>query len=175
MSRIPKPGNLIWFGFSAKSRRRVRKFDERDNGASLRDSRRQIRMKLSPYRFFMVSLQIAAVAFLLAASLRADASSMGIVDFGDRAIATPGPASCYALEGEKVPAHGRQEHIQCCIFCSAASRDFPALFLGYVFSLAYDLATATRSYVVYPIANQPGPLDFGWASAWSSRAPPLSL
>lgn len=175
MSRIPKSGNLMRFGFSAKSWRRVRTFDERDNGNSPSDSRRQLRMKLSPYRFFIVSLQIVAVAFLLATSLRVDSSPTGIADFGDRSIASPGPASCYTPGGDKTPAHGRQEHVQCCIFCSAASRDFPLLFLGYAFRLAYDFASATHSDVVYAIANRPGPLDFGWASAWSSRAPPLSL
>jgi hypothetical protein len=172
MSRVSKSGNAIRFGCAVIS---SSESDGRGRSISSCGHRLKVFVSLPSCRLFTVWLQIAAICLFLAASLRADAAPVGISGIGDSSIASPGVASCYALGGGQVPAHGRQEHVQCCIFCNASGRDLSALFLGPIFSVAYDFAPATHPYVVYAIVSEPGPLDFGWTSAWSSRAPPSFL
>lgn len=171
MSRVSKSGNAIRFGCavtsSSESDRRARSMPSCGALPKMLASARACRL-------FAAWLQIAAICLFLAASLRADAAPVGIPGVGDGSVA-PGVASCYALGDGQAPAHGRQEHVQCCIFCKTSGRDLSALFLGALFSVAYDFAPATHAYVVYAIAHEPGPSDFGWTSAWSSRAPPSFL
>ncbi len=67
----------------------IREFDDRLQGESFLNVSRPQTL-LSPYRLFGLCLQIAAVALLLAASLRAEAAPRRILAFGDSLTAGPG-------------------------------------------------------------------------------------
>ncbi|ATQ67085.1 MULTISPECIES: hypothetical protein [Methylosinus] len=80
---------------------------------------------------------------------------------------------CEPHADERTPAPARDDHAPCCLYC-AAGRDGPPLLLPDLgdpkthpaptpfFRFAYDGETGLRGRPI------------GWASSWSSRAPPLA-
>jgi len=72
---------------------------------------------------------------------------------------------------ESAPSQKHHKHSDCCVFCKAGGRDHP--FLLPVATPGFTVAVRRPTYAeankfVDELANEP----VGWASSWSSRAPP---
>lgn len=90
------------------------------------------------------------------------------------AFAVAGEAPCLATEqdADRVPGPGHVEHPPCCLYC--AERPLHESWFGVVTtpdaaiqSPADPIALASRR--IFNDSNRP---PLGWASSWSSRAPP---
>jgi hypothetical protein len=91
-------------------------------------------------------------------------------------LTSDGPALsqlCEPHADEQTPAPAREDHAPCCLLC-AAGRDGPPLLLA-------DLGEpethpALRPFFRFAYDGDAGPngRPIGWASSWSSRAPPLA-
>jgi hypothetical protein len=86
-----------------------------------------------------------------------------------------GAGICTFHAGDKNPAHGHDDHSQCCLFCAASRQAASLLFLGALISVITYFTPAAN---VSPIRLFAGDFDgppTGWTSSWSSRAPPPIL
>jgi hypothetical protein len=79
---------------------------------------------------------------------------------------------CGVHRDDGTPAQGRHDYSQCCIFCAASGRDAPIAFINASFSVASHSARLASVSVVRFFADNPEGHPQGWASSWSSRAPP---
>ena len=173
MSRVPKAGDPIRFGRVFAFSNNVRAFDDRPPEDSfLRGPRHGKLERVSPYRLFMVWLQIAAMALLMAVSPRAEAIPMQTMALGASLVAGSDGAPCDALSSDKAPTHQHRDYFQCCIFCNAAGRDLSAFFSAVTLGAAHYFVPRTSSDVAYRFANGRNPRVLRWAKAWSPRAPP---
>lgn len=173
MSRVPKAGDPVRVGRVFAFSNDVRAFGDRPpEGSFLRDPRHGKREPVSPHRLFLVWLQIAAMALLMAFSPRAEAIPMRTMALGASLVAGSDDAPCDALSRDKAPTHHNRHYLQCCIFCNAAGRDLSALFSRVTLGAAHYFVPRTSSDVAYRFANGRKPRVSRWAKAWSPRAPP---
>lgn len=129
--------------------------------------------RLSPFRRVTLCLQIIAIAVLVTAvpggalvssELHSDGRSQAFAAIG---------LNCAATAGDSAPARPREAHAQCCVICNGAARELLALFIASACLAAFSSARKTSTLIDYffnSISVSPVP---GWASSWSSRAPPV--
>lgn len=87
-------------------------------------------------------------------------------------IVSTNDGRCDALGSDKVPAQGRHDPSECCLFCKTSGRD--ASFANIVASIGIVTYWPPETIVslVRFIADASSKPPIGWASSWSSRAPP---
>jgi hypothetical protein len=123
-------------------------------------------------RFF---LAIGALLFALHGLVVASASPAHAIfdDSGASLVASllRAPCTVDANGGNSPPEH-RRGHVQCCMLCEARSCDLAAPFdaprsckISFP-RMSWSIVTARR------VGNAIGESLIGWASTWSSRAPP---
>jgi hypothetical protein len=127
------------------------------------------------YRHLTACLQIAAIALMLTVGPRAAIESQEIPAAGSSQILFTDAANCNAQVGNEAPAHPRPAHAQCCVTCTAAGRDFLTFLIASIYIAGYCFARAAYGLVAYFTDREFFPRVLGWASSWSSRAPPVSL
>lgn len=127
------------------------------------------------YRHLTACLQIAAIALMLTVGPRAAIDSQEIPAAGSSQILFTDAANCKAQLGNEAPSHPRPVHAQCCVTCTAAGRDFLAFLVASIYIAGYCFARAAYGLVAYFTDREFFPRMLGWASSWSSRAPPVSL
>jgi len=91
---------------------------------------------------------------------------------GSGEVTTAVGGTCHAEGGDSAPNQGRHDHSQCCIFCTAGTRDASLVFVFVVFDIAIGLANETVASVNLSSPDDHIELPIGWNSTWSSRAPP---
>lgn len=126
-------------------------------------------------RFFRLAayLQIAAIALLLTIGPRSAVESQEFLAGGNSLISYTDGANCNAQAGDEAPAHPRRAHAQCCLTCTATGRDTLAFLIAGICIAGYCFARAAEKYVAYFTPRGFFPPVLGWASSWSSRAPPV--
>ncbi len=78
-----------------------------------------------------------------------------------------------AQTGDTSPSPAHACHSQCCIIGSQGGRDVSPLFVAVAFVVAIYSAPEPNGSVVRPPFDELGKSSSGWASSWSSRAPPV--
>lgn len=126
------------------------------------------------YRLLTVCLQIAAIVLLLTIGPRSAIESQEFLAVGNSLISSTDSANCNAQTGDEAPAHPRPAHAQCCVTCTAAGRDFLTFLIAGICIAGYCFARAAYGLVAYFTPREFFPPVLGWASSWSSRAPPVS-
>lgn len=130
--------------------------------------------RLFHYRLLAVCLQISAIALLLMVGPRATIESRNFQAAGSSLISSSYTENCAAKAGDEAPAHQRSAHAQCCVTCAAAGRDPLALVIAAIYVAGYCFLSAACVFVAYFIRRRFFARVLGWASSWSSRAPPVS-
>ena len=69
-------------------------------------------------------------------------------------------------------SHNHRQHSDCCIVCTAQSRDAAVLFAIILFALTIVLAPLGLVSRLRRATISRGAPPLGWATSWSSRAPP---
>jgi hypothetical protein len=116
---------------------------------------------------YLLALQGYALAVSAAGLSKADhlvgcsAATLG-VDAADVEVA-----------GDEGPSQGRREHSECCAFCAASGRDALLLLLPLALVAIAVLAPVAKVFVLRPPRDNSAAKPVGWASSWSSRAPPF--
>lgn len=136
-------------------------------------ARRTMSAKHAPDRVFAMWLRIAAVTLALAANAQFAGDYARIPAGESTAAAIVDGAFCETGGGDDAPIHHNRHHVQCCVLCNAVGHDFIPHTTKAIFDLTNDLKPATNSFVAYAVLNSSGPRALGWASSWSSRAPPV--
>jgi hypothetical protein len=131
--------------------------------------------KVFHYRQLAACLQIIAVALLVTVGSQATVQSREIETVGGGLISFTDAASCNAQAGDAAPAHQRRGHAQCCVSCTAAGRDFLTFLVASICIAGYGLARPAYRLVAHFTHREFFPRVLGWATSWSSRAPPVSL
>jgi hypothetical protein len=135
--------------------------------------RRTMPAKHAPDRVFAMWLRIAAVTLALAANAQSAGDYARILAGEGITAASVDDAFCDTGSGDDAPIHHNRNHLQCCVLCNAVGHDFISYTTKAIFDLTYDLKSATNSFVAYAVLNGANPRALGWASSWSSRAPPV--
>jgi hypothetical protein len=125
------------------------------------------------YRLLTACLQIAAIALLLTIGSRSAIEFQEFQAVGSRLISSADTANCYAPAGDEAPAHPRRSHAQCCVTCAAAGRDLLAFLVLGIYIAGYCFAPTAYVSAAYFTHRGFFPSVLGWASSWSSRAPPV--
>jgi hypothetical protein len=87
-------------------------------------------------------------------------------------VAATGGLSCVAHADDDAPNQEHRDHAQCCVFCATSGRD-ALLLLVFAFLTETAFLTPEKSpSVVGFLLNDMDEHPLGWASSWSSRAPP---
>ncbi len=135
-------------------------------------ARRAMLAKHAPDRLFVMWLRIAAGTLALAANAQSAGEYTRILAGEGIIAASVDDAYCDTDSGNDSPVHRHHNHAQCCILCNAVGHDFISHTTKAIFDLTYDLKSATNFFIVYAALNGSDPRALGWASSWSSRAPP---
>lgn len=125
------------------------------------------------YRLLTACLQIAAIVLLLTIGAHSAIESQEFQAIGSGLTSSPDSANCNAQAGDEAPAHQRRSHAQCCLTCTAGGRDLLAFLVVGIYIAGYCFASAAYVSVAYFIHREFFPSVPGWASSWSSRAPPV--
>ncbi|ARN79766.1 hypothetical protein MCBRY_002581 [Methylocystis bryophila] len=87
-------------------------------------------------------------------------------------VAETNAQSCVTHDSDGAPIGEHRNHAQCCIFCAASGRDASLVFvLAFLGEIAY-LAPKRTASILGTLLKDSGARPLGWASSWSSRAPP---
>jgi hypothetical protein len=118
------------------------------------------------------------VACLLALQGFALAASAGSLSRADRLVGCSAAtldidAAGVAAAGDEGPSHGHREHYECCAFCAAGGRDALLLLLPLALVAIAVLGPVAQVFVLRAPRDDSAAKPLGWASSWSSRAPPF--
>lgn len=80
--------------------------------------------------------------------------------------------SCVTHDSDGAPRGKHRDHAPCCIFCVANGRDASLLFVLAFLGETDYLAPERTVSILGPLLDDLGARPIGWASSWSSRAPP---
>jgi hypothetical protein len=131
--------------------------------------------KAVPRRLFAAWLKIAVLTFALAANAQSAGECAGFLVGANVATTSVDNVFCDADSGSGRPIHHDRNHAQCCVLCDAAEYDFIAHETQADFDQTYGLKSGRRSFANFPADFGPDPRALsGWASSWSSRAPPAA-
>ncbi len=125
------------------------------------------------YRLLTFCLQIAAIALVLTVGPRAAIESREYQAVGNSLISSTDIENCKTQAGDEAPVHPRRAHAQCCVTCTAAGRDILTFLIAGICFAGYCFARAAEASVAYFTRRGFLPSVLGWASSWSSRAPPV--
>lgn len=131
--------------------------------------------RLFPCRFLTVCLQLAAIALVLTVGPRDAIESREYRAVDSSLMSSTDTVNCKAQAGDEAPTHPRRGHAQCCLSCTAGGRDLLAFLIASIHVAGYCFAPAAYGLVAYFTHRKFFPRVLGWASSWSSRAPPVSL
>ncbi|WP_292532882.1 hypothetical protein [Methylocystis sp.] len=126
-----------------------------------------------PFRLLTACLQIAAIALLLTVSPRDALESREYQAVGSSLMSSTDAVNCKAQASDEGPAHPRRGHAQCCVSCTAAGRDHLTFLISGIYIAGYCFVRAAHGSVAYCAGHGFFPSLLGWASSWSSRAPPV--
>ena len=126
-----------------------------------------------PFRLLTACLQIAAIALLLTVGPRDAIESREYQAVGSSLMSSTDAVNCKAQASDEGPAHPRRGHAQCCVSCTAAGRDHLSFLIAGIYIAGYCFARAADGSVAYCAHRGFFPPVLGWASSWSSRAPPV--
>lgn len=102
-------------------------------------------------------------------------SSNGRIAFssGDvgASIAMAGEICQAKTDGGKAPAHSSHSHH--CALCSTGDRDHAVDAVALLATVIVVLAPHSNDAPAWFVHDEPTPSPLGWASSWSSRAPPI--
>ncbi|MBM3624268.1 MAG: hypothetical protein FJX16_02910 [Alphaproteobacteria bacterium] len=129
--------------------------------------------RLFPCRLLAVCLQIAAIALVLTAGSRDAIETREYQAVASGLASSTDTANCNAQAGDEGPAHPRPGHTQCCLSCTPGGRDALAFLIAGIFVAGYCCVSAAHGSVAYFSRRGFVPSALGWASSWSSRAPPV--
>lgn len=129
--------------------------------------------RTDPSRLLVVFLQIAAIALVLTVGPRDAIGTRGYQAVESGLASSADTANCKAQAGDEGPAHPRPGHAQCCLSCAPGGRDVLAFLIAGIFVAGYCFVSAAHGSVAYFTRRGFGPSVLGWASSWSSRAPPV--
>ncbi len=80
-------------------------------------------------------------------------------------------APCHDAAKGEAPAAPRHEHSDCCLSCEASARQL-ILAVALLSGVAALLPPESEAAAAMPPQSDIRPPPIGWASSWSSRAPP---
>jgi hypothetical protein len=133
-------------------------------------------MRRRPARTLVASA-VAAWIFLLQSSFLAIAPTVSSLHSKSGSGAGAALASKYCQtgpdDGGKTPIDQRRDDSQCCLACGQSARDVSYLFIAALLGGTSFLAPeGAESFLVHVIIQRLKGRPIGWASTWSSRAPP---
>jgi hypothetical protein len=79
----------------------------------------------------------------------------------------------FGVAQRQIPARERRNRLECCILCAASGRDVSFLVAVFFAEISTFLAPKTPTFVNRPFNDETDWRGIGWASSWSSRAPPF--
>ncbi len=120
----------------------------------------------------LVATLIACLVFLQSFSLLGPAASAWPQGAGAHAVAQRAASHCLDAQTPGIPARQHHDHSDCCVFCSGGNRDASADVVAILVSFVIFFAPRTDGSVRVVIRHDLVPRPIGWASSWSSRAPP---
>jgi hypothetical protein len=112
---------------------------------------------------FLMTLQILAAPVMRAHAGSADSGAV-------YSLAAISP-DCHSDVGDPSGKSERGHH-DCCILCQTLTRDAAIVFVWATVVLTVDLTREAQA-VFYAEPKTARPRAVGWASSWSSRAPPF--